>query len=125
MSSWARLTSPLRTPYPEHCQFLREHWPHRPRYRWSAQEAIYGLGSWHGVVGRNTSTGPSGGAGIYGESNRADSYGVIGVNGLIGGIGVYAGCVTGTGLVAESQSGNGMLAGFQTTPIYPGSRCMD
>ncbi len=67
-------------------------------------------GSGYGVIGRsNIAGGVSGGAGVYGTTSRANSYGVQGNNDT--GIGVYGTSATNVGVFGVSAGGSGQPYG--------------
>jgi hypothetical protein len=68
---------------------------------------LLGQGSGYGVTGGNTFGGKVGGAGVFGQSLRSDSYGVLGQN-------IHP---NGTAVFGQSLSGNGVLGQIPGTSI--------
>jgi hypothetical protein len=65
---------------------------------------LFGVGSGFGVFGENRASGRAGGAGVFGISDRSDSYGVAGQN-LTGGTAVFGLSFSGNGVMGQIPSG--------------------
>jgi hypothetical protein len=70
---------------------------------------VWGYASDYGVFGTVVGQGLEGGAAVCGQSLRADSYGVQGINVFAGGIAVNGLADVGTGVLGQVTSGNGVM----------------
>jgi hypothetical protein len=84
---------------------------------------LFAVGGFRGVLGENTGTGQPGGAGVFGYSQRADSYGVVGQNILAQGVGVLGESADGTGVLGRIPTmspGNGIGVYGLNSSTYAG-----